>query len=70
MSHYHIDIDVNNPAFGDGPGDENIRDNQVARILEDLALNLKAGAFYNNRPSITLRDRNGNIVGQVELQQN
>jgi len=66
---YTITIDTGNAAFGDEDSEhyESLRDNEVARILEETAINLKVGTFYGARRTLPLRDFNGNRVGEINL---
>lgn len=61
MSKFIITIITDNDAFGD---DDFREAEEVSRILKDLAgkLHMNPAIVYNNP---TLRDINGNTVGQV-----
>ena len=58
MTTLRIDINIDNDAFGEVPGDE------ACRILKDYA-NLIG--FLGDLPNKTLKDINGNTVGSATV---
>lgn len=66
MSNIQININTDNAAFCDDPS-------ETSRILDNLACDLKHFDTWNisNLPhKITLRDINGNTVGECKITEN